>query len=43
MVTSWVKTALKHVIEGKMEVRIGVKGICGRRRKEVLDVFKEKR
>jgi len=34
---------LKHVIEGKMEVRIGVKGVRGRRRKEPLDDPKEKR
>jgi hypothetical protein len=33
---------LKHVIEGKMEVRMGVKGIWGRRRKELLDDLKEK-
>jgi len=34
---------LKHVVEGKMEVRIGVKGIRGRRRKEPLDELKERR
>jgi hypothetical protein len=33
---------LKHVIEGKMEIRIGVKVIRGRRRKELLDGFNEK-
>jgi hypothetical protein len=34
---------LKQVIEGKMEVKIGVKGIRGRRRKELLDDLNEKR
>jgi hypothetical protein len=34
---------LKHVIEGKMEVRIGVKRIRGRTRKELLDDFKVNR
>jgi len=33
----------KQVIEGKMEVKIGVKGIRGRRRKELPDDLNEKR
>ena len=44
LVTSWVETApIKHVIEGKREGRIGVKRRRGRRRKQLLDDFKEKR
>jgi hypothetical protein len=34
---------LKHVIEGKIQGRIEVTGIRGRRRKQLLDDFKEKR
>jgi hypothetical protein len=34
---------LKHVIEGKLEGRIGVTGRRGRRRKQLLDDLKEKR
>jgi hypothetical protein len=34
---------LKHVIEGKIEERIEVKGRRGRRRKQLLDDLKEKR
>jgi hypothetical protein len=34
---------LKHVIEGKLEGRIEVMGIRGRRRKQLLDDRKEKR
>jgi hypothetical protein len=34
---------LKHVIEGKTEERIEVKGRRGRRRKQLLDDRKEKR
>jgi hypothetical protein len=34
---------LKHVIEGKLEGRIEMKGIRGRRRKQLLDDLKEKR
>jgi hypothetical protein len=34
---------LKHVIEGKLEGRIEITGIRGRRRKQVLDDLKEKR
>jgi hypothetical protein len=31
-----------HVIEGKIKERIEVMGICGRRRKQLLDGLKEK-
>jgi hypothetical protein len=34
---------LKHVIEGKLEGRIDMKGRRGRRRKQLLDDLKEKR
>jgi hypothetical protein len=34
---------LKHVIEGKLEARIEMKGRRGRRRKQVVDDLKEKR
>jgi hypothetical protein len=34
---------LKHVIEGKLEERIEMTGRRGRRRKQLLDDFKEKR
>jgi hypothetical protein len=34
---------LKHVIEGKLEGRIEMRGRRGRRRKQLLDDFKEKR
>jgi hypothetical protein len=34
---------LKHVIEGKLEGRIEMTGIRGRRRKQLLDDLKEKR
>jgi hypothetical protein len=34
---------LKHVIEGKMEGKIGVTGRRGRRRKQLLDDLKEER
>jgi hypothetical protein len=34
---------LKHVIEGKLEERIEMKGRRGRRRKQLLDYVKEKR
>ena len=47
--TNWIghilgkKCLLEHVIEGKMEVRIGVKGIRGRRYKQLLVDLTEKR
>jgi len=34
---------LKHVVEGKVEGRIKVRGRRGRRRKQLLDDFMEKR
>jgi hypothetical protein len=34
---------LKHVIEGKIEGRIAMEGRRGRRRKQLLDEFKERR
>jgi hypothetical protein len=34
---------LKHIIEGKLEGRIEMKGRRGRRRKQLLDDLKEKR
>jgi hypothetical protein len=34
---------LKHVIEGKIEGRVEIKGRRGRRRKQLLDELKEKR
>jgi hypothetical protein len=34
---------LKHIIEGKIEGRIGVAGTQGRRRKEILDDLEQKR
>jgi hypothetical protein len=34
---------MKHVIEGKLEGRIEMKGGRGRRRKQLLDNLKEKR
>jgi hypothetical protein len=34
---------LKHVIEGKIDGRIKVKGIGERRRKQLLDDLREKR
>jgi hypothetical protein len=37
------KCLLKHVIEGKLEGRIEVKGRLGRRRKQQLDDLKEQR
>jgi hypothetical protein len=37
------KSLLKHVIEGKLEGRIEMTGIRGRRRKQLLDDLKENR
>jgi len=34
---------LNHVIEGKIQGRIGLTGIGGRRRKQLLDVLEERR
>ena len=42
MVTSYIGTSLKHVIEGKIEGRIEVPKRRGRRRKKLQNGLKEK-